>query len=800
MDDGPPEVEQLPLRQRLSGWFWESLRCRPLLWMGIVAVVGVVVADLGVPVSAGWMPAWLFIALLVGLWWRRLPAWAPFVLGLFMALHGWRLHQTFEHPLRLRLLARPDMPVEVAVKARLYPWSDGAELDEARAVAEITELSWGDGGDFLPLTARVNVSLPDGWQLEKAGIYEVRGTLSLPKPPMNPGQYDPVAFSLRNGWIAYLRAQSVSLIREEPLSPRFHLLYWAENSRRWIAEALSRGIEDRTEDKAVLLAMALGASDAAGEDIEDAFRNSGTLHIFAVSGLHVVMLAVVLAFGLRWLGLGKTRSVGLIIVIVFAYAYITGWRPSAARAAFMIAIVLGALRWNRRSDVQNSLGFAVLVLLAWDSHPLFQAGFQLSFLVLWSIASLASPLLQKLRPWTELDEFLPPSLASWWQWLGRWGRRQFAGLACTSLAAWLGSLPLMLGHFHTMTPAGLLANLLLVPMSGFSIGCSCVSLLAAGAGCTPVQVLANWVNAGFARTMVLSAGWFAGLPGANVTLDLRFEEAPPPMEMQVFHLPGGGSAGHVRVEDAHWLIDTGNERAWRRVLRPFFRHQGINGLDGVLLTHGDTAHIGAVFMVMPMGRPRLFTSVHEPWALDPKSAAFHLLSDLAKVDSDAWHRHEAGDHIPLSPLAPSAVVTVLHPMKSDLHDRSDDRGLVLMLQLGQTRVLWTGDAGFITEKRLLERGADLRCDVLVSSQHPVDPGGLPELLLAARPRAIISTSDSRFSEETIPPHVREHCEREHVRLFDLEISGSVRIGITPEGARLRAHRTGEDVFLPAQAR
>jgi beta-lactamase superfamily II metal-dependent hydrolase len=123
-----------------------------------------------------------------------------------------------------------------------------------------------------------------------------------------------------------------------------------------------------------------------------------------------------------------------------------------------------------------------------------------------------------------------------------------------------------------------------------------------------------------------------------------------------------------------------------------------------------------------------------------------------------------------------------------------------MLQLGQTRVLWLGDAGFITEKRLLEHREDLRCDVLVRGQHPVDPGGLTELLNAAQPRVIIHSSDSRFLEETIPPRVREYCEQKHVTLFDLEISGSVGIGITAHGARLRAHRSGEEIFLPAQAR
>jgi beta-lactamase superfamily II metal-dependent hydrolase len=405
-------------------------------------------------------------------------------------------------------------------------------------------------------------------------------------------------------------------------------------------------------------------------------------------------------------------------------------------------------------------------------------------------------MLIKLQPWTELDPFFPPSLASWSQGLGRWSRRQVAALACTSLAAWIGSLPLTLGHFHTVTPVGLLANLLLVPMSGISIGVSCVSLLAAGLGLGTLQVFANWINAWMARGMVVSAGWFAGLPGANVTLDLRFEKEPPPMEMQVFHLPGGGSAGHLRLHDKHWLIDTGNVRPWRNVMRPFFRHQGINALDGVLLTHGDSSHIGAMPLALLMDSPRIITSVHEPWMLDSKLTSFQELSRRLEVDSLAWHRHQADDVIPIS----TGSITVLHPLITDHYDKADDRGLVLMLHLGQTRVLWLGDAGFITEKRLLERGLDLRCDVLVRGQHPTDPGGLPEFLLAAQPGVVISANDSRYIEEAIPQRVRDFCTQRKIPHFDLEVSGSVKIDITSDEAKLRAHRSGEEIFLPARKR
>ncbi|MES2594727.1 MAG: ComEC/Rec2 family competence protein [Verrucomicrobiota bacterium] len=763
--------------------------------IGLVSVPAVVLTDRWayVPGIVGY--AMLIAAFLLALrlrhWWR----WLPFCAALFVCIHGWRLADTFEHPLRQHLLTLPDRPQFVKVTGRLYPWTEGAELDDANAIGDLIEVKMGDEKHFTK--ARVKVSLPEGFRLEKPGVYEITGQVSLPRPPMNPGQYDPVKFSLLSGWVAWVKAEQVTLKQEEKWSPAFHLLHGAEHCRQWIMRALSLGIEDRPQDTAVLLAMALGASDAAGDDIEDAFRDSGTLHIFAVSGLHVVMLALVLGLALRWIGVGQSRMTVVIILVVFAYAYITGWRPSAARAAFMIAIVLGAVRWNQRADVHNSLGLALLMLLLWDSNQLFMPGFQLSFLVLWAIAGMATPLIDRLRPWTELDPFYPPSLASWHHWGGRWIRQQSASLACTSLAAWIGSLPLTLGHFSTMTPVGLVANLLLVPVSGISIGLSCASLLFARVGLSTLQIFVNHVNAWLASFMVLSAGWFAALPGANVVLDMRFEKTPPPMELHVFHMQGGGSSGYLRAHDKRWLIDTGNVRPWRRVVRPFMRHQGINGLDGILLTHRDIAHVGAASLALDTGVPRLVTSIHEPWTLDPGVTLFDQLGQRTKIDGPVWHRHKMSDVISIDQ---GASIQVLYPGTADLHDTADNRCLVLMIYMGPTRVLWLGDAGFITEKRLLERHDDLRCDILVHGCHSTDPGGLTELLLAAQPRVIISESDSRFAEAKTPHRFHDYCQKHEVPHLQLEITGGVQISISPDGAALTAHRSGTTYFLAPETR
>jgi competence protein ComEC len=774
-----------------SLWF----RKHPLLVMALTACAGIFLAD-----EFSWQPGWVLVTVALFAWlvfllrprlWLSLPA----VFLTFGLLHSLRLEDTFAHPLRAELLAAPGHAMEVTVQGDLYPWTRGAELDEAAALCKVTALRLGNDGPFRPVNAQIKVRLPDRWALAVPGLHEIKGRLHLPRAPMNPGQFDSAAYGLRMGWIAHLRAQEVTLLEVASFAPRFHMLHAAESSRQWIIRQLSRGLEREGDHSAVILAMALGASDAAGEDIEDAFRDSGTLHVFAVSGLHVVMLAGIVSMFFQWMGMQRLAT--LLIIVVFTYAYITGWQPSAARAAFMMSMVLLAPLFHRSSQVPNTLGAAALALLCFDTHQLFLVGFQLSFGVLLAITLMTSGFLETLRPWCTLDPFLPSALASPFQRLGVKARLYVASLASVSAAAWAGSLPLMIWHFNTVTPVALISNMVLVPASGICLFLSCFSLGLSMFHWASAVVWINHVNATLASWMVIIATWFAGLPASNHSLDIRFEKQPPPVEIHVLHLPFGGGAGYLRNGDRRWLLDTGNENAWRFTLRPFLRHHGVNSLDGIILSHADISHAGAAPWILKAQKvPLLHTSRLEPWPTDPPSASLRSLSRIIEPDSSLWQRHLLNDIIPLGSSNGLPVTAhVLHPGPEDRYEKANDRGLVLLIQAGGFRILWLSDAGFITEKRLIERQAPVQCDILVRHQHNADFSGLTELLLAAQPQAVISSNDAWRIEETLPPRIRDHCQRYRIPLFDLESSGSVGIHIHPHQALLKGHLNGETLTL-----
>lgn len=771
------------------------LRKHPLLFLSLAAVAGILITD-----RQAWEPGWGWGVLIALAWfavWRRRSIWmaAPAVALTFGLLHSVRLAETYAHPLRQQLLSSSDQGMDVTLRGSLHPWLQGSELDAKSALCEVTAIRRGREGDFQPTQAKIKVRLQEGRPLAAPGFYEINGSLSPPRPPMNPGQFDAADYALRMGWIAQLRVQEIHLLRPDPWAFRFKLLQAAEASRQWITRQLTQGLENEGDHAAVILAMALGASDAAGQEIEDSFRDSGTLHVFAVSGLHVVMLAYIASFGLRWLGV--QRMAFFLILLVFGYAFLTGWRPSAARAAFMMGIVLVGPLLNRRALLPNTLGAAALILLFFDTHQLFMAGFQLSFGVLLAILIIAGDLMDQARPWCELDPFLPPSLASWFQRTVVWLRLKGASLIAVSIAAWIGSFPFMVYHFSTVTPVALISNLFLVPASGVCLGLACASLLFSACHWSSAVLWINFINACLTKCMAFTAALFAELPGATHTFDLRFFKDTPPAEMRVLHLPFGGGAGYLRSGDQRWLLDTGNEDNWRYVLRPFLRENGINSLHGIVLTHADISHVGAApFVVKTQHVRHLHTSLLEPWRSDPPSASLRALSQTIQPDGPLWKRHSLNEVIPLGFHNGRAFTAqVLHPGPADLYEKANDRALVLLIQAGEFRVLWLSDAGFITEKRLLERNAPIRCDILVRHQHNADFSGLTELLLAAQPQAVISSNDGYRIEEMLPQRIRDHCQRYQIPLFDLEACGSVGIEFRDRQAVLKGYLSDQSITI-----
>jgi competence protein ComEC len=770
-------------------------RTNPLMALALVAVCGILCAEWGwLPAQALWFlmvtTALLVVALLNGRAWLLVPG----CLLVFAFIHTMRTDETFRHPLRLALQPQ-DRPVPATIRGSLLPEYDSTADDRTHALCTTQKIEMVAAGTVIEQPATLLVRMPKGARFPGAGVFELHGSLSLPRTAANPGTFDAQQYSLRMGRVARFDITHLHRVGDNGEELWCSFLEKAEQCRQWISRQLTQDLEEDPQTVAVLRAMALGVSAEADDEIEDAFRNSGTLHVFAVSGLHVGLLGIIVMGALRMMGTRRDLSLWLVIFVVFAYAFVTGWRPSAARAAFMVAIYLSGALVDRESSLQNSLGAAALLLLATDSHQLFMPGFQLSFGVLWLSTIGASPLLKRLMPYTQLDPFLPPQLANWRQRASSRCRLWFVRTISVSIAAWIGSLPFILGHFQTVTPVAVIANCVLVPLSSMCLGATCLSLCAAALHLTGAQVLFNNLNWFLAKAMIISAAWFAGLPGAN----FHFQPGTPfthaPAVWHTLELPRGGAANHLRIGSAHWLFDTGDEATFRRVLRPYLHSQGVNTLNGVFLSHNDADHIGAIQSVLTsFHAPQLYASAQEPGTHDSSRSPLRRLLD--QPHPPLLRALNADECITLSDAKGFRIeAQLLHPTPAMSGGPGDDRAMVLLLHLGPWRVLWMSDAGWRTEKALCASSADLRCDVLIRSQHEADLSPSAEFLLKARPQVILCNSDARDAQTALPAALIQHASEQHIPLLDAWTTGSVELRFEKEELHVVTTRSGKRLVL-----
>ena len=184
---------------------------------------------------------------------------------------------------------------------------------------------------------------------------------------------------------------------------------------------LPRAMRLSGEDASMLNAMLFGDRTHLTHALRNAFERTGTFHLFVVSGLHVALLAAALFWLLRRARMPEGGAVLLSIAAATAYAALTGFGVPAQRALLMTAIYLIARWLDREITTLNALGAAALAVLVVDPRALFEASFQMTFLVILAIAGVAVPLSQRwIRPHAhalanlyllDLDPHLHPSFA-----------------------------------------------------------------------------------------------------------------------------------------------------------------------------------------------------------------------------------------------------------------------------------------------------------------------------------------------------------------------------------------------------
>ena len=729
------------------GWSWWALGNRPAVFPVLACLVGVVFGPLADMPWFSWVL--LCVVALIAAWVRGGRA-GGVAAGLVaaMGLGGGLGELSAEVPL-------PPLGVRCSLEGVVEQVGEhGFSLNVERV-------------DGVPRCFKVALSADQPPPVLAGQVVRVEAKLKLVQEAANPGEWN------RSEW-AWRRGQPVS----GGYAPaRLVVLTAPASWRRWLAgehATLSHDTHALTDDgtaAALLLTLSAGQRAELGDEMEDAFARSGLAHVLSVSGLHVAVLAFSLFAALRWLLSRKmlTRlrltdprafAVPLALPSMWAYVLFTGWQGPAVRSALMCSLVLGAWVVRRRSDPLNAVALAALVMLVLDPAAPFELSTQLSFLAVAALV-LLSPTIRAAIP------VAPPSPATQTGLrlrLARWREAAIQTFAA-SLAVTLTTAPLVLAAFQRVSLAGLVSNVVTLPLSGL------LTVVAAGGaalhvGWPPLAMPVLWFGIQLSRIFVFIAHTFAELPGSTAQLPTagglvlagwwlgllalvflkrrwRWLALAAPAALAVhlagprqtdaltvtFLAVGHGDAVVLSSQGHHALIDGGGvpqgHDTGRRFVVPFLRQRRIGRLDLAVLSHAHPDHaLGLITTLeeIPVDRLWLPADVGEG----------PLVRELVAAAGDAQVEEQEAGSTSLQ-LGAARIEVLGPPLDQSQLVGENDRSIVLLVRHGEVSFLLAGDVEAAGEAAL-HLGA---VTVVKAPHHGSDTSSTPGLVAQTRPKHVV---------------------------------------------------------------
>ena len=652
---------------------------------------------------------------------------------------------------------------------------------------DVTQAQHADATVQIP--ARISLSAGRGEFVPRAGeTWRLTARLKRPHGLQNPGGFDYEAHLFRNRLRAtgYVRLDDTPQRLEGPTPARYAI----DRVRQRLGEAMRVRLGDNPF-AGIVVALANGDGGGVDNAQWDIFRRTGTLHLVAISGLHISLIGGIAFFLGRWLwalpGYTVLRYpapvVGAVCALLAAagYAALAGFVIPTQRALIMLGVVMGGILLRRQVAPTQLLAIALLAVLAYDPLAVMAAGFWLSFAAVAVILFVAHG-----ESWR----------MEWWR---KWGYLQ--------IAIALGMLPLMFALFQQASLVAPLANLLAVPVFDLLM----VPLVLAGlaflgflpavaqvlfefsawllAQLWPVlewlgnlswsqwtrPALPGWalVCAGAGVAWLLAPrGWPARWVGAVWLLPLALLRPPAPGPGEVWFTlldVGQGLAAAVRTASHTLVFDAGPRLGafdtGRTVVVPYLRAQGVERVDVFVVSHGDNDHIGGVDSVrraLPV--EKFLSSVPE------------RVEDAAPC--------EAGQHWQWD----GVEFQILNPPPEGTGKRND-QSCVLHVRAPNGSLLLPADIEAKAERRLVAaQGERLRADVLVAPHHGSKTSSTEAFIGAVRPDVVLFPVGYRNRFRHPHPAVVARYDTAGARRLDSASAGAIELRLRAEGMSVSAWR------------
>lgn len=657
---------------------------------------------------------------------------------------------------------------------------------------------------------------------------DLQGWSQANRPLTNPGGFDRAAMGRSNGVRGVVRVRHPELIEVQQASRSI-----IEKSRRLIRNRAEAVLESAipSDVRPIADAMLLGDRSMLHRDLRTDFVESGTVHLLAISGLHIgILMMFLLALG-RVMRLSTRNSILLAVAVLFVYLQVADSRPPMIRA-FVIILIWSVARLARRPAFSaNSLAVAAIVILCINPTSLFDVGSQLSFLAVAVIFWLSS--LQRhanvesdiaarsdvaARPEDERTETPAVLQHPWVRSLRSIGKAARA-MWLVSGSIWLVSAPLVMSVFNVISPAGLLINVLLIPLVGFGLCFGFASILIGVFSQTlawPFAVVFSWFLKGLIAIVEVAA---------SIDLGHLYVPEPPMWWLIVFYsivasamlattlrkrparvwcvvglwtvfgltlLPSKRDEGSLRctvLSVGHGLsvfVETPSGKALvydvgsrgggtfsSRVLKEALWARGVSKVDALIVSHSDVDHYnGVVDLLGTMPVARIFCSRHFPDSRQPLTLQmFERATRLGIVPSIV----SQGDRLKLDD---ELMIRILQPVAATSYQSDNASSVVVEIEYRNRRILLTGDLDENGLQELLAQPSR-NVDVLLAPHHGAPDANPPELAEWAKPEWVIASAPTPAYQTKLQANYGSET-----RVIMTSQSGAVSIEIT-KGGELR---------------
>jgi competence protein ComEC len=677
-----------------------------------------------------------------------------------------------------------DLPDSLTIRCTVI---DEPKIKAGRMTMLVNVISLSDDADSEGVSGKAYVtifgdrrrreSVPD---ISYGSVLTVKSILQSPVQTRNPGEFSYKEYLALNDIYAVFSVFGFSNVQ---VSPDRSSNYFFEKivfpSKNYVVRYITSALQG--DEAYFLIGLLLGDRSDISQEIKKAFMNTGTIHVLAVSGSHVVLVVAIIFTLLGLLRFPRKAKIAVTILILVYYTYLTGATPSVVRASIMAILLLLGKYFEERVNIYNALGVSAVLILVYDPKQIFDVGFQLSFSAVFSIVYFypkLNTLIQNIPE--QLEEFK----------LLRWLWQAFA----VSLAAQIGTIPFTAFYFGKVSLISFVANLFVVPLVGVlvSIGLCGVllNILSSFIGSCFLEVvqliawftlravriaesvpfavlntsqygwretiwyalsvvlLFNLRNRGlqkkmvFALLIIVNAMVFQSLvTERNRNLRITFLDVGQG-DASVIQFPGGKTM----------LVDAGPSTssfdAGERVVAPYLERNGISHLDAVLTTHPHSDHLGGI--------PYILKHFSIGKTIDPHQACdSRLYMEYSSLVKEIEQQSVTAGMMENG--FPDVRLYYLHPTNrfidsdsSDGYSGLNESSVVFKLQYGETSFLFTGDAEIPAEEQLVRAYGDfLKCDVVKAGHHGSITSSSEEFIAHVHPRVVI-VSVGKFNKFNHP--------------------------------------------------